>query len=143
MTAGGDKVKTWQSEVLNAGTAHGAVLQLGADISFWGGVDPRTGVIIDRRHPQYGESVAGKILSMNRSIGSSSGSSILLELFQRGKAPSGIILLEVDFIITLGVVVAREMQFGDIPVVKVQPEVRPQLPEMLRISRSGEITPDH
>ena len=128
-----------QSTVVIKGSAQGAVLQLTSDISFWGGVDPKTGVIIDGRHPQAGESVAGKILSMGSSIGSSSGSSILLELFQRKKAPAGIILLEVDFIVTLGVVVAREMGFGDIPVVKIRAEETSMLPSSVIISESGEI----
>lgn len=128
-----------QSEVLLTGSAEGPVLRLDADISFWGGVDPNSGHIIDRRHPQFGESLGGKILVMHRSIGSSSGSSILLELFRGKRAPSGIILAEADLVITLGVVVAKEMGFGEIPVVRVAPGSFPALPEVLTISRSGEI----
>ena len=128
-----------QSKVLLTGSAEGPVLKLDADISFWGGVDPHSGHIIDRRHPQFGESVAGKILVMHRSIGSSSGSSILLELFRRKRAPSGIILAEADLVISLGAVVAKEMDFGEIPVVCVPPDSFSGLPEVLSISRSGEI----
>lgn len=127
------------SKVLIEGQAQGPVLKLGADISLWGGVDPRTGTIIDARHPQYRQSVAGKILAMNRSIGSSSGSSILLELLQRDCGPLGIILIEVDFIITLGVVVAREMNFGDIPVVQIDSVDFPLLPGTARITLNGRI----
>jgi predicted aconitase with swiveling domain len=111
-----------QSTVLIEGQARGPLIKLSEDISLWGGVDPLSGIVIDRRHPQYGESIAGKILAMNRSIGSSSGSSILLELLQRNLGPLGVILIEVDFIVTLGVVVAREMKFGDIPVVRIDPD---------------------
>jgi len=127
------------SRVLIEGRAEGPVLKLGADISLWGGVDPRTGTIIDARHPQYGQSIAGKILAMNRSIGSSSGSSILLELLQRRCGPLGIILIEVDFIVTLGVVVAREMKFGDIPVVQVARADLSLLPGTVRINPNGKI----
>ncbi len=84
-------------------------MKLTADISLWGGIDPRTGAIIDTRHPQYGQSIAGKVLAMHRAIGSTSGSSIILELLQRTRGPLGIIVIEADFIVTLGVVVAREM----------------------------------
>ena len=128
-----------QGKVLIEGQARGPLLELSTDISLWGGVDPLTGFIIDQRHPQYGQSIAGKILAMKRSIGSSSGSSILLELLQRERGPLGIILLEVDFIVTLGVVVAREMRFGDIPVVQVRPADFPRLPGNARITRSGRI----
>lgn len=120
-----------------AGTARGRLLRLSADISFWGGVDPCSGRIIDSRHPQYGESMADRILLMNRSIGSSSGSSVLLELFQRKLAPAGIILAEPDFIIVLGVVVAREMGYGEIPVTQLNPSHFEALPEYLDIGFSG------
>ena len=128
-----------QAKVLIEGQARGPLLKLSTDISLWGGVDPRTGTIIDNRHPQYGQSIAGKILAMKRSIGSSSGSSILLELLQRDIGPLAIILIETDFIVTLGVVVAREMRFGDIPVVQIDPADFPRLPGIACISRSGVI----
>ena len=128
-----------QSTVLLTGRAQGPLLKLSADISFWGGVDPLSGKIIDRRHPQYGESVAGRILAMVRSIGSSSGSSILLELFRLKLAPAGIILVETDFVITLGVVVAREMGYPGIPVVRIQASDFQKLPNMVSIGSQGEI----
>lgn len=110
-----------RSTTLLHGQARGPLLKLSEDISLWGGVDPLSGRIIDTRHPEYGRHFGGKILAMNRSIGSSSGSSILLELLQRNCGPLGIILVQPDFIVTLGAVVAREMGVGDIPVVQVDP----------------------
>ena len=127
------------SKVLIEGEAQAAILRLESDISFWGGVDPTSGLLIDRRHPQAGEHVDGKILAMTRSIGSSSGSSILLELLRLNCGPAGIILVEADFILTLGAVVAREMNYGNIPVVQVSPEVFSQLPDSARIERNGDI----
>ena len=41
------------------GKANGEVLKLDEPLSFWGGVDPETGEIIDLRHPQGGMSVKG------------------------------------------------------------------------------------
>jgi predicted aconitase with swiveling domain len=139
MKKAGNDMSTLQSEVLLAGCAQGAVLKLTDPISFWGGVDPVSGKIIHRQHPQYGESVAGKILAMHRSIGSSSGSSILLELFRVGCAPAGIILTEADLVVSLGVVVAKEMGFEKIPVVCIQSSEFAALPEAVTISISGEI----
>ena len=125
---------TLRPAVLLPGQAHGPLLKLSADISLWGGVDPLTGKIIDPRHPEYGRFISGKILAMNRSIGSSSGSSILLELLQRNRGPLGIILVQPDFIVTLGVVVAREMGVGDIPVVRVDPVEFSRLPADAQVS---------
>ncbi len=127
------------SRVLIEGEARAPLLKLESDISFWGGVDPVTGVVIDNRHPQSGECVDGKVLAMNRSIGSSSGSAILLELMRLGRGPAGIILVEPDFIVTLGAVVAREMGFGPIPVVQVGAKDLHDLCGVVTISRVGAI----
>ena len=84
-------------------------LILTAPISFWGGVDPKTSRIADVRHPQHGSEIAGTILMLPGTIGSSSASAILLELIHRGIAPAAIIMREPDAILLLGVIVAREM----------------------------------
>jgi predicted aconitase with swiveling domain len=89
--------------------ASGPMLALTAPISFWGGVDPKTSVIADVRHPQHGTAISGTILYLPGTIGSSSASAVLLELIHRGIAPAAIILKEPDAILLLGVLVAREM----------------------------------
>lgn len=98
------------AEILVSGSAgQGEALILSAPISFWGGVDPRSGLITDVRHPQHGESVAGKVLFLPGTIGSSSASAVLLELVHNGHAPAALILHQPDAILLLGLVVAREM----------------------------------
>ena len=99
-----------KGEILVPG-AHGAglALVLSAPISFWGGVDPKTGRIADVRHPQCGETIAGRVLFLPRTIGSSSASAVLLELVHNGHAPAALVLHEPDAILLLGLIVAREM----------------------------------
>ncbi|MBL8581167.1 MAG: DUF126 domain-containing protein [Rhizobiaceae bacterium] len=87
----------------------GEALVLSAPISFWGGVDPASGRIADVRHPQSGECVAGKVLFLPGTIGSSSASAVLLELVHAGRAPAAIVMHEPDAILLLGLIVAREM----------------------------------
>ena len=82
---------------------------LTAPISFWGGVDPKTGRIADVRHPQRGETIAGRVLFLPGTIGSSSASAVLLELVHDGHAPAALVLHEPDAILLLGLIVAREM----------------------------------
>jgi predicted aconitase with swiveling domain len=89
--------------------AAGRGLALTAPISFWGGVDPKTGVIADVRHPQHGIAIAGTVLMLPGTIGSSSASAVLLELIHRNIAPAAIVMHEPDAILLLGVLVAREM----------------------------------
>jgi predicted aconitase with swiveling domain len=109
------------AESLIDGEAEGEVLLLGAPISFWGGVDPATGRITAAKHPDRGANIAGKILVVGQTIGSSSSSAILLELLRTGRAPAALVLAEIDPILTLGVVVAREMGYATIPVLCAAP----------------------
>ena len=110
---GGGRLEGLPLEVLIPGPAASATaLVLTAPISFWGGVDPKTSVIADVRHPQHGIPIAGTILTLPGTIGSSSASAILLELIHRNIAPAAIILHDPDAILLLGVLVAREMGWG-------------------------------
>lgn len=98
------------ADVLLAGPAASApALVLTAPISFWGGVDPKTGVISDTRHPQFGQSVAGRVLLVTATVGSCSGAAILLELVHAGLSPAVVVLNEPDAILLLGLIVAKEM----------------------------------
>ena len=110
-----------RGRVLVPGRAAGPVLALAEPLSFWGGVDPATGRIIEARHPDHGRSVAGHVLAMPAVRGSSSSSSILAELLRRGVGPLAIILGEPDEILVVGAVVARELYGIDCPVLLLDP----------------------
>lgn len=111
-------------EVLVSGSpGDGEALVLTAPISFWGGVDPKSGRIADVRHPQHGEIIAGKVLFLPGTIGSSSASAVLLELVHAGLAPAALVLHEPDAILLLGLIVAREMGWA--------------IPTAIRLDRGG------
>ena len=116
------------ARILIPGAADGPLLRLNAPISFWGGVDPKTGTISDPRHPDHGASIAGTVLAVPATIGSSSSSAVMLELMRGGKAPAALLLGAVDAILTLGVVVAREMGYGTVPVLAVSRDSFAALP---------------
>ncbi|MER8432349.1 aconitase X swivel domain-containing protein [Mesorhizobium caraganae] len=98
------------AEILVPGRAgEGEALVLTAPISFWGGVDPQSGRIADVRHPQHGETIAGRVLFLPGTIGSSSASAVLMELVHNGHAPAALVLHESDAILLLGLIVGREM----------------------------------
>jgi uncharacterized protein len=98
------------AEILVAGDAgEGEALVLSAPISFWGGVDPKSGMIADVRHPEHGICIAGRVLFLPGTIGSSSASAVLMELVRNGRAPAALVLHEPDAILLLGLIVAREM----------------------------------
>ena len=76
-----------QADVLLPGAAaRGRALALTAPISFWGGVDPKTALIADARHPEFGQDISGRVLLVPETVGSSSAAAILLELVHAGRA---------------------------------------------------------
>ncbi len=106
------------------GDAMGIALTTDTPLSFWGGVNPHTGEIIDRRHPLDGESIADRILILPSGRGSCSASGVLLESIANGTAPAGIIVSETDPIIGLGAILGDELLDRVVPVVLVTPEER-------------------
>lgn len=120
------------AEVLLAGDgpATGDVLALRRPISFWGGVDPKTGAIIDARHPDRGAVIAGRVLALPGTIGSSSASAVLLELVHAGRAPAALLMSEPDAILLLGLVVAREMGWPIPSALRVAGDVQARLAGM-------------
>ncbi len=86
-------------------------------ISFWGGVSPRSGDIIDQRHERAGTNITGKIFVFPGGKGSSTGSAVLMEGIRNGTAPAGIINRQVDSILSLGAIVAQELYQRTIPVI--------------------------
>jgi len=111
-------------ELLNArpivpGTAEGIVINSKETLSFWGGVDPNTGIIIDRRHDLCGETISGRVFVFPSEKGSSTASAVLVELIRNGRAPAAIITVEVSPILALGAIVAAQMYSRTIPILMV------------------------
>jgi predicted aconitase with swiveling domain len=130
-----------KGEILLPGTAEGALLKLRAPISFWGGVDPASGKILDVRHPDHGRCIAGTVLALPGTIGSSSSSSVLLELARRGMGPAALLLAEVDAILLVGLVVARELGWPFCPALRIDAETFAALDAAAyRIGVDGAIT---
>ena len=127
-----------KAEILLPGDAvSGACLALTAPISFWGGVDPESGTIIDARHPERGQNITGRILALPGTIGSSSASAVLLELVHAGKAPAALLMDAPDAILLLGLVVAREMGWPTPPAFRLPASDQQTLADR-RISVSGD-----
>jgi len=131
-----------EAQVLVAGEAAGAALVLAEPLSLWGGLNPETGEIIDRRHPQAGEIVTGKVLVLPSGRGSSSASSILLEAVRAGTAPVAIITAVPDGILALGAAVACEMYDNAPPVLVVATAVYSQIHtgDKIAIEEDGRLT---
>ena len=105
-----------------AGSAEGMALVSKEPLSFWGGLCPRTGEIIDRRHERTGAVVTGRVFVFPQGRGSSTSSAVLLESIKTGVAPAAIINLKVEPILALGSIVADELYNQVIPIVVLQKE---------------------
>jgi len=103
--------------VVVAGSAEGAALISKEPLSLWGGLCPRTGEIIDRRHERSGAIVTGRVFVFPQGRGSSTSSAVLLESIKTGVAPAAIINLKVDPILALGSIVADELYHRAIPIM--------------------------
>jgi len=131
------------AEILVPGsTAEGPALVLSAPISFWGGVNPKTGLIADVRHPQHGLAISGTVLCLPGTIGSSSAAAVLLELVSADLAPAALLLHEPDAILLLGLIVAHEMGYRTPIAVQFDREKFSALAgATIHVSAEGEITP--
>jgi hypothetical protein len=93
------------------GTGSGPLLISPAPISFLSGVDPESGIIVEKGHPLNGRSIAGTVLVFPYGKGSTVGSYVLYALSQNGHAPAAIINAEAEAIIATGAII------GNIPMV--------------------------
>lgn len=97
------------------------ILACSEALSVWGGVDPATGEIVDAHHPQFGQSLAGKLVMMPSSRGSCTGSAVLLGLALAGRAPAGLVFREAENVLTLGALIAQTMFDKPIAVLRLSP----------------------
>lgn len=96
------------------GKATGKALVSNVPISFFGGVDPNTGVVIEQGHPLFKKSIKDKVLIFTTGKGSTVGSYVLLQLVKNGKAPAAIICKEAEAIVAVGAIIA-EIPMVDMP----------------------------
>ena len=89
------------------GEAEGEAVVSPEPISFFGGVEPKTGKIIERNHPLKGIVIAGKVLVFPRGKGSTVGSYTLYAMAKNKAAPAAIINVETEPIIAIGCVLAN------------------------------------
>ncbi len=93
------------------GTAEGKALVSTDSVSFYGGVDPVTGIITDPGHSCHGENITGKVFVFPTGKGSTVGSYVIYRMAKLGTAPAAIINVETEAILATGCVIS------DIPLV--------------------------
>lgn len=104
------------------GRARGEVLKTGQPLSFWGGVDFRTGLVVDPGHELHQVPLAGKVLVFPLAKGSSGAGLVILELVRSGLAPAAMINLRSELVLAAGPLLARHFYGHELPVVTLEEE---------------------
>lgn len=105
-----------QGRKIYPGYAVGEALVTTLGISFFGGVDSDSGVIVEKGHPLEGESVAGKVLVFSAGKGSTVGSYTLYRLKLNKRAPAAIINAACETIIAVGCIISEIPCIDQIPI---------------------------
>ena len=135
-------MRSFSGHPVAAGSAQGEALVSDIPLSFWGGFDPETGVIIDQRHPLVGHKAAGRVLVLPSGRGSCSGSGVLLEAIRSGTAPAAILTSHLDPIIGLGCVLGDELYASCPPMIVISEQDRTQITsgDLIAVDERGGIT---
>jgi hypothetical protein len=96
-----------KGRLISKGKAEGEALVTYQPISFYGGVDPNTGVVIEKGHELQGQSMKGKILVFPTGKGSTVGSYTLYRMKKNGTAPAGIINKECETVVAVGAIISE------------------------------------
>jgi predicted aconitase with swiveling domain len=109
-----------QGRSIYHGRVEGETLVTSMGISFYGGVDPETGIIVEKGHELEGESISGKILVFPSGKGSTVGSYTLYQLKHNQSAPLAIINTMCETITAVGCIISEIPCIDNIPIQKIK-----------------------
>lgn len=93
--------------IIYKGRGEGEALTTSQPISFYGGVDPNTGEVIEKGHELLGKNVKGKMLVFPNGKGSTVGSYTLYRMKKNGTAPAGMVNRECETIVAVGAIISE------------------------------------
>jgi len=120
-TGSGDwKMEQLKGRIIYKGKGEGEALVTSMPISFYGGVDPNTGVVIEKGHELQEQSVKGKILVFPQGKGSTVGSYTLYRMKKNGAAPAGMINRECETIVAVGAIISEIPCVDKVDISKIK-----------------------
>jgi predicted aconitase with swiveling domain len=105
---------------ISTGQAAGEALVTSMGISFFGGVDPETGQVVEKGHELEGQSIAGRVLVFPTGKGSTVGSYTLYRLKKAGLAPLAILNAESETITAVGCIISEIPCVDQIPLEQLK-----------------------
>jgi predicted aconitase with swiveling domain len=109
-----------KGRIIYKGKAEGEALVTSMPISFYGGVDPNTGIVLEKGHELQGQSVKGKILVFPQGKGSTVGSYTLYRMKKNGTAPAGMINRESETIVAVGAIISEIPCVDEVDLSKIK-----------------------
>ncbi len=109
-----------KGRLISKGKAQGEALVTSQPISFYGGVDPNTGIVIEKGHELQGQSVKGKILVFPTGKGSTVGSYTLYRMKKNGTAPAGMINKECETVVAVGAIISEIPCVDKVDIFKIK-----------------------
>lgn len=100
------KVKTLKGRAVVAGSCKGQALVSLKPISFLGGINPNSGIIVEKNHDLKGECITDKVLCFPYGHGSTVGSYVLYSLVKRSLGPKAIVNQVADPVVVVGAIIA-------------------------------------
>ena len=104
---------------INPGEAEGEAIVSKEPVGFYGNIDMKTGVIIEKGHPLEGVCISGKVFVFPNGKGSTVGSYVIYGLKKNGVAPLAIINKETETIVATGVILADIPCLDGIDIEKI------------------------
>jgi len=95
-----------KGRVISPGKVKGKALVSKEPIGFYGGINIKTGMVIEKGHPLEGKCVKDMILVFPCGKGSTVGSYVIYGLMKNGVAPKAILNKETETIVATGVILA-------------------------------------
>jgi len=109
-----------KGRMISPGKVEGEAIVSPDPIGFYGGIDSKTGIVIEKGHPLEGKCVTGKILVFPCGKGSTVGSYVIYGLKKNGVAPKGIVNKETETIVATGVILAGIPCVDQIDIEKIK-----------------------
>ena len=109
-----------KGRIIYKGKVEGEALVTEMPISFYGGVEPNTGEVIEKGHELQGQSVKDKILVFPQGKGSTVGSYTLYRMKKNGTAPAGMINRECETIVAVGAIISEIPCVDKVDISKIK-----------------------
>ncbi len=109
-----------EGRIIYRGIGEGEALKTTQPISFYGGVDPNTGEVIEKGHELQGKSVKNRVLVFPNGKGSTVGSYTLYRMKKNNTAPAAIINKDCETIIAVGAIISEIPCVDHIDIAKIQ-----------------------